>query len=91
LNKAIKRNTKNGSSVKDLGCSIKEFKEYIEKQFKDGMNWNNWCKDGWHIDHIKPLNSFNLTDREDLLKAVHYTNLQPLWARDNFNKSDKIF
>jgi desulfoferrodoxin (superoxide reductase-like protein) len=54
------------------------------------MTWDNWTTDGWHIDHIKPLASFDLTDRKQLLEACHYTNLQPLWAKDNLIKSDKI-
>jgi hypothetical protein len=88
LNKAIKGNYKLGSAVKDLGCSINELREYLEVQFQPGMTWNNWSRDGWHIDHIKPLSSFNLTNREELLKAVHYSNLQPLWAKDNLVKSN---
>lgn len=89
LNKAIKRNSKVGSAVSDLGCSIKELKEHIEKQFQTGMSWENHAPDGWHIDHIVPLSSFDLTDREQFLKACHYTNLQPLWWRDNLSKGDK--
>jgi len=54
------------------------------------MTWDNWTLDGWHIDHIKPLASFDLTDRKQLLEACHYTNLQPLWAKDNLTKNDKI-
>jgi hypothetical protein len=50
------------------------------------MTWDNWTTDGWHIDHIKPLaSSFDLTDRKQFLEACHYTNLQPLWAKDNHN------
>jgi len=90
LRKALHGNYKTGSAVKDLGCSIKELKQYLESKFQPDMNWDNWTSDGWHIDHIKPLASFDLTDREQLLIACHYTNLQPLWAKDNMAKGDKI-
>ncbi len=90
LYKAINGNFKSGSAVKDLGCSIEELKLHLESKFQSGMNWDNWTHDGWHIDHIKPLASFDLTDRNQLLEACHYTNLQPLWATDNIVKSDKI-
>ena len=90
FNKAIKNNSKSGSAVSDLGCSIKFLKNYLESKFQDDMSWENHGIHGWHIDHIIPLSSFDLTDREQFLKAVHYTNLQPLWALDNLSKSDKI-
>lgn len=88
LNKALKNNYKSGSAVKDLGCSIEYLKQYLESKFQSGMNWSNHGK--WHIDHIIPLSSFDLTDRNQLLKACHYTNLQPLWAIDNIRKGAKI-
>jgi hypothetical protein len=87
---AIKDNQKAGSAVKDLGCSIDKLKSYLESKFLPGMSWDNHGQYGWHIDHIKPLSSFDLTDRKQLLEACHYTNLQPLWAKDNLSKSDKI-
>ena len=87
---AIKDNQKTGSAVKDLGCSIDELKSYLEFKFLPDMSWYNYGQYGWHIDHIKPLSSFDLTDRKQLLEACHYTNLQPLWAKDNLSKSDKI-
>ena len=90
LNTALKSNYKSGSAVKDLGCTIEEFKVYLESKFQPGMTWDNWTKDGWHIDHIKPLASFDLTDRNQLLEACHYTNLQPLWSKDNLSKGDNI-
>jgi len=83
---AVKRGTKTGSAVQDLGCSIEFFKEYIEKQFKFGMTWENWGITGWQLDHIKPLSGFDLTNREEFLQAVHYTNYQPLWYDENIRK-----
>jgi len=85
LNKAIKNGYKSGSAVKDLGCSIAELKQHLEAQFLDCMTWENYGE--WHIDHIKPLASFDLTDRKQLKQACHYTNLQPLWAKDNLKKN----
>jgi hypothetical protein len=90
LKSAIKGDYKAGSAVKDLGCTISELKSYIESKFQLGMTWDNWTTDGWHIDHIKPLASFDLSDRNQFLEACNYTNLQPLWATDNLIKSDKI-
>jgi hypothetical protein len=91
LRMALKGNFKSGSAVDELGCTTEELKSYLESKFQPGMSWDNWTSDGWHIDHIKPLNSFDLTDKNQLLEACHYTNLQPLWATDNITKSDKIF
>lgn len=90
LKSAINGNYKSGSAVRDLGCTIPELKQYLESKFLPGMSWDNWTVDGWHIDHIKPLSSFNLTDRQQFLEACHYTNLQPLWAKDNLLKSDTV-
>ena len=79
-----------------LGCSYIELKEYLERMFyyseKRGemMCWENWSYTGWHIDHIVPLASFDLNDTIQLKKACHYTNLQPLWAEENFSKNAKI-
>ena len=90
LSTAIRNCQKSGSAVRDLGCSIEELKKHLESQFQSGMSWENWTTDGWHIDHITPLASFDLSDPEQLKKACHYTNLQPLWAEDNLVKSNKI-
>ena len=85
----ISREQKVGSAVHDLGCTLEELKIHLENQFKEGMNWDNWKPDGWHIDHIKPLSKFDLTDPVQFKEAVHYTNLQPLWWNENLEKSDK--
>ncbi len=72
-----------------IGCSPTFLKFYIENKFKDGMNWEN--RSLWHLDHIKPCASFDLTDTEQQKQCFHYTNLQPLWGPDNIRKSDSIF
>ena len=90
LGRAIKRGSRSGSAVRDLGCTIPELKFYLEGQFQDGMNWDNWSLRGWHIDHKIPLAFFDLTDREQFLQAVHYTNLQPMWAKKNLSKGKKV-
>lgn len=89
LNRALKGNVKTGSAVNDLGCSIEDLKKYLESKFTNGMSWDNYGKRGWHIDHIRPLSSFNLIDSTELKQATHYTNLQPLWHVDNYKKSNK--
>lgn len=81
------RNNNLKSFSKKLGCTLETFKLHIESQFKLGMTWENYGE--WHIDHIFPLSKAN---NDDLLKkAVHYTNLQPLWAEENLKKSNKIY
>ena len=71
-----------------VGCSPQELKEHLEKQFVEGMCWDNHSLEGWNIDHIIPLSSAKT--EEDVYKLSHYTNLQPLWATENFKKSNKI-
>lgn len=78
------------SHIDSLGCTILELKIHLESQFKQNMTWQNHSKYGWHIDHIKPLSSFDLTDPEQVKQACHYTNLQPLWAQENILKGNKI-
>ena len=77
------------STIELLGCSYKQFKQYIEQQFKDGMTWDLLLEGKIHIDHIRPLSSFDLTNPEEQKKAFHYTNLQPLWAKENLHKHAK--
>ncbi len=88
LRQAILQNYKSGSAISDLGCPISKLKSQLESQFQEGMSWDNYGE--WHIDHIKPLAKFDLTDRTQFLEACHYTNLQPLWAKDNLRKSCKV-
>lgn len=80
--------SKNNKLMDMLGCTQKEFKKHIESLFKEGMSWDNYGLNGWHLDHIIPI-SFAKTE-EDLVKLNHYTNFQPLWAIDNIKKGNKI-
>lgn len=68
-----------------LGCSFEEFKQHLEKQFKEGMTWEN--QGAWHLDHIKPCAT--ATTIEELIQLQHYTNFQPLWASENLSKGAK--
>jgi len=86
LGKCLTRQTKAGSAVRDLGCTLLELKLHLERRFTSGMAWGNYGPRGWHIDHIVALASFDLCDPEQFKQAVHYTNLQPLWAKDNYTK-----
>jgi len=90
INDVLKHGYKSDRTEKLIGITIKELKKYIENQFRDSMTWDNYGYYGWHIDHILPLSSFDLTKAEEQKKAFHYTNLQPLWAKENMHKHSKI-
>ncbi len=77
-----KKNTKFSEYI---GCSLDELRKHIEDRFTDGMSWMNQGE--WHIDHIIPLDSAQ--SEEELYKLCNYTNLQPLWAKDNIRKGNK--
>lgn len=86
----LKNGKKAFSTIELIGCSISDLKQHLESKFQTGMTWDNHGTYGWHIDHIIPCSSFDLTDPEQQKKCFHYTNLQPLWAKDNLYKSDKL-
>ena len=75
---------KGASAVRDLGCTLGELMVHLEARFSEGMSWDNYGE--WHIDHIRPLVSFDLTDSEQCKVACHFTNLQPLWGPENLSK-----
>jgi hypothetical protein len=79
-----------GSAIRDMGCTFQELRIHLEGQFTEGMIWENYGRYGWHIDHVIPLDGFDLQDREQFLTAVNFKNLQPLWAVDNLKKGSKI-
>lgn len=67
-----------------LGCTPAQLRTHLERQFLRGMSWAN--RTDWHIDHIRPLASFDLTDPDQIKTACHFTNLRPIWAKDNLRK-----
>ena len=71
-------------TIEYLSCDSNFFMEYIKSKMIEGMTFDNI-----HIDHIKPVSKFNLEDHDEFLKCCHYTNMQPLLAKDNLEKSDK--
>lgn len=81
---------KKGKTLELLGIDFETFKLHLEKLFKPNMTWENYGLKGWTIDHIKPLTSFDLTNKSQLKQACHYTNLQPLWFHENSSKGDRI-
>jgi hypothetical protein len=78
---ALKNNIKSKRTGKLLGCSIEFLKQHLGNKFKPGMSWFNYGK--WEIDHIKPCAKFDLSKPSEQRKCFNYTNLQPLWMKDN--------
>lgn len=85
VREALKGNKVN-HSVEYLGCSIEEYKKYLESKFETWMTWENHGE--WHIDHITPLMYKNPT-QEQVIERLHYTNTQPLKAFDNISKGNR--
>jgi signal recognition particle GTPase len=92
INNALvsKNASKNETTEKLVGCTYEHLVKHLEEQFTEGMSWDNHSLYGWHIDHIIPCCKFDLSKPEEQKKCFHYTNLQPLWAKDNLEKGDKI-
>ena len=87
IRNSIKRKnfSKNTKTFQILGCSFDDFKLYIEQQFCTGMLWENYGE--WEYDHITPVSW--ATTEDDVIKLNHYTNFQPLWRKDNQQKSNR--
>lgn len=86
---ALKRVSKKAGTTEFLlGASIAKVKMYLARRFKPGMSWKNHGI--WHIDHIRPCASFDLSKPEQQKECFHYSNLQPLWATDNIKKGSKL-
>lgn len=80
----IKRNYRSAFMRQLLGCSIREFKAHLESQFQAGMTWDNYGE--WHVDHIVACSAFDLSCPIQQRLCFNFSNLQPLWARDNLVK-----
>lgn len=91
LSKALKGVIKRSSAVDDLGCSLDEFRLYLESKFEPGMNWDNYGHgvDKWNIDHIEPLSTADLSNPDMQKKLSHYANLRPMWHIDNIRKGNR--
>jgi hypothetical protein len=85
INRALKGNPKLETTMNLVGCSIEFLKQYLKSKFTAGMTWKNYGK--WHIDHIRPCADFDMSKPSEQRKCFHYTNLQPLWAKDNLKKN----
>jgi hypothetical protein len=87
INGMIHKGSKSKKTEEILGCSWDQLKKHLEDKFNSNMNWDNYGKYGWHIDHIKPISLANT--EQEVYELSHYTNLQPLWWSDNIKKSNK--
>jgi len=92
----IRRAIKEQSGVKAkksldlLGCSIEHARKHIEAQFEPGMSWENFGRNGWHLDHVLPCSSFDLRNPKHQQRCFHYSNLRPVWERDNLQKGSMV-
>lgn len=80
------RGRKSCKTIELIGCEWEAFKAHIESKFIEGMSWDNYGRNGWEVDHIRPCASFDLRIFEQHKQCFHYTNLQPLWSKHNSSK-----
>lgn len=85
---ALKGKVKAQKTSELIGCSIEHLRLWLTFYFQPGMLWENYGD--WHVDHIKPCASFDMSDPAQQRECFHYTNLQPLWAADNIRKGAKV-
>jgi len=82
----VRKNSKSGLWLKMLGCTVSEFRIHIEKQFKAGMTWESHGNKTWHLDHIKPVYTFDLKAPAQVAECFHFSNIRPLWAAENLSR-----
>lgn len=91
IRSALKGVTKSERTLRLLGCDLEQLKRHLESQWSPGMSWENWgygdlC---WHIDHKKACATFDLRSPTQQKQCFHFSNLQPLWQKDNLAKGIK--
>jgi hypothetical protein len=94
---ALKGRYKYATTFKLVGCSHEELIKYLESLWREGMSWDNYGSNEdkthcgrWHIDHIKPISSFDLSKEDQQKACFHFSNLQPLWAEENLAKGCSV-
>ena len=89
---SLRGNKKGARWEKICGYTLEKLRKHLERQFIDDMSWSNYGRDGWVIDHKIPISVFNFTkpNHEDFKKCWALSNLQPMWAKENIIKSDKL-
>jgi hypothetical protein len=85
-----RKGRKTNPMLKLIGCSLEEFKKHLESLFRIGMTLENYGRGGWTLDHKVPRSAFNLLNVKDQMKCFHFTNLRPVWERENMSKGSKI-
>lgn len=79
---------KNKLTTEYLGCDMIYFRKWLEHQFTDSMNWNNFGE--WHIDHVIPCSNYDLSNEYEQSECFSWKNLRPCMAHENLEKNDKI-
>ncbi len=90
LYQAIKNNKKSKRTFELVGCELDYLMFHLQRQFKKGMTWDNNSFEGWHTDHIIACSRFDLSKPKEQEKCFHWTNLRPLWAKENMSKGDNL-
>lgn len=91
LNDALgrRRSYKLKGALKLLGCSVPDFRIYLESLFESGMTWENYGRRGWHIDHVVPCALFDLSKLDHQRRCFHFSNMQPMWWLENLSKGSR--
>lgn len=89
INTVVRKEHKKARSAELLGCSIDQFLGHLEINFQEGMTWENYGP-VWHVDHVRPCASFDLTCPQQQRECFNWKNLQPLFAEDNLRKGAKF-